>query len=201
LLFRITSKVLTQQLRELEAAGVLSREAYAETPRRVEYSVTPYGATLIPITELMCDWGKTHMPKFQFGLLNLGGLRVLIVSEPEVSNGLRSPLELRNVQLMVATSAQEAMILFQQNRPNVLVIDITMDNNEGLKTIAKMRDLEKQKEDLTPAIALTTLDSSDRRQAIRAGFQVHLIKPVELAELVAAFASLTCSSSYLTYES
>lgn len=185
---------MTQQLRELEGAGIVHREAYAETPRRVEYSVTPYGATLIPITELMCDWGKNHMPGFQFGLLNLARMRVLLISEPEIGNTLRSPLELRNAQVMVAESVQEALMLFQQNQPDVLVIDITMANDEGFAAIAQIRALENPKESRIPVIALTTLDNSDRRQAIRAEFQVHLIKPVELAELVAAFASLTNES-------
>ena len=85
-------------------------------------------------------------------------------------------------------------MLFQQNQPDVLVIDITMANDEGFAAIAQIKALENPKESRIPVIALTTLDNSDRRQAIRAEFQVHLIKPVELAELVAAFASLTNES-------
>ena len=68
----ITQKVLTEQLRELEANGLVHREAYKEKPPRVEYSLTPYGATLRPITDLMCKWGLTHLPGYQFGYLNRG---------------------------------------------------------------------------------------------------------------------------------
>ena len=65
----ITQKVLTEQLRELETDGLVRREAYNEKPPRVEYSLTPYGTTIRPITDLMCAWGKTHLPGYQFGYL------------------------------------------------------------------------------------------------------------------------------------
>jgi DNA-binding HxlR family transcriptional regulator len=57
----ISERMLTQQLRELEGHGVVHREVYAVVPPRVEYSLTPYGRTLRPITELMCAWGKKHL--------------------------------------------------------------------------------------------------------------------------------------------
>lgn len=62
----ITQKVLATQLRELEADGLVHREVYREKPPRVEYSLTSYGATLEPITDLMCEWGKNHLPDYQF---------------------------------------------------------------------------------------------------------------------------------------
>ncbi len=54
----VTQKMLTQQLRELERDGLLHREVYAEVPPRVEYSLTEKGLTLVPILELMCQWGQ-----------------------------------------------------------------------------------------------------------------------------------------------
>ena len=65
----ITQKVLTEQLRELEADGLIHREAHKEKPPRVEYSLTSYGTTIRPITNLMCEWGKNHLPGYQFGYL------------------------------------------------------------------------------------------------------------------------------------
>ena len=59
----VSERVLTQQLRELEAHGVVRRQLYAEVPPRVEYSLTPYGKTLRPITDLMCAWGKAHLKR------------------------------------------------------------------------------------------------------------------------------------------
>ena len=55
----ITQKMLTQQLRELEADGLVHRQVYAEVPPRVEYSLTDLGRTLEAVLNVLCDWGKT----------------------------------------------------------------------------------------------------------------------------------------------
>jgi DNA-binding HxlR family transcriptional regulator len=54
----ITQKMLTQQLRELEADGVVHRKVYPEVPPKVEYSLTERGASLKPVVEAMCRWAK-----------------------------------------------------------------------------------------------------------------------------------------------
>jgi DNA-binding HxlR family transcriptional regulator len=59
----ISERMLTQQLRELEADGIVHRKVFPEVPPRVEYSITKYGATLRPITKAMCQWGKIHNDK------------------------------------------------------------------------------------------------------------------------------------------
>lgn len=56
-----TQKMLTQQLRELEADGMIHRQVYAEVPPRVEYSLTPLGGSVVPILGMMCDWGKVFL--------------------------------------------------------------------------------------------------------------------------------------------
>lgn len=53
----ITQKMLTQQLRELEADGIIYRQVYAEVPPKVEYSLTPLGESLKPVLDAMHDWG------------------------------------------------------------------------------------------------------------------------------------------------
>ena len=58
---KITQKMLTQQLRELERDGLIHREVYAEVPPRVEYSLTEQGRSVVPILELMCQWGKDYL--------------------------------------------------------------------------------------------------------------------------------------------
>jgi DNA-binding HxlR family transcriptional regulator len=56
----INQKMLTLQLRELEAHGLIHREVYPEIPPRVEYSLTAYGRTLIPVLNAMAEWGQGH---------------------------------------------------------------------------------------------------------------------------------------------
>jgi DNA-binding HxlR family transcriptional regulator len=56
----ITQKMLTQQLRELEADGIIHRKVYAEVPPRVEYTQTDYGRSLTPILDEMAHWGMRH---------------------------------------------------------------------------------------------------------------------------------------------
>ena len=57
----INTKMLTKQLRALEEDGVIDRTVYAEVPPRVEYRITEFGKTLIPILEALCDWGADYL--------------------------------------------------------------------------------------------------------------------------------------------
>jgi DNA-binding HxlR family transcriptional regulator len=72
----ITQRMLTLQLKELEADGLIRRTVYDEPLKRVEYSLTEYGRSVEPILELMCEWGKRRMREF--------GLQV---EQPEMSDG------------------------------------------------------------------------------------------------------------------
>lgn len=57
----ISKQMLTRQLRELEADGILERKIFAEVPPRVEYSISTLGETLMPIIDSMRDWGMEQM--------------------------------------------------------------------------------------------------------------------------------------------
>ena len=59
----ITEKMLTQQLRELEADGIVERKVYATVPPKVEYSLTEYGWSLKRALRALCDWGRNHMER------------------------------------------------------------------------------------------------------------------------------------------
>jgi len=61
----ITQKMLTQQLRELEADGMITRKIYPQVPPRVEYTITNEGESLMPILSSMCKWGKEYYEKVQ----------------------------------------------------------------------------------------------------------------------------------------
>lgn len=57
----ITQKMLTQQLREMEADGIVHREVYLQVPPKVEYSLTTLGESLKPLVEVMHNWGIHHL--------------------------------------------------------------------------------------------------------------------------------------------
>nr|WP_321260457.1 helix-turn-helix domain-containing protein [uncultured Pseudodesulfovibrio sp.] len=61
----ITQKMLTQQLRELEADGVVSRKVYAQVPPKVEYSLTDLGLSVMPVIESLCKWGADYARWFE----------------------------------------------------------------------------------------------------------------------------------------
>lgn len=60
LLSGITQRMLTLQLRELEADGIVHREVYPQVPPKVEYSLTDFGRTLLPVIEAMYRWGEAY---------------------------------------------------------------------------------------------------------------------------------------------
>jgi DNA-binding HxlR family transcriptional regulator len=57
----ITEKMLIQQLRELEHDGIVTRTAYAEIPPRVEYAFSEYGKSLLPVLQMLCNWGNDYL--------------------------------------------------------------------------------------------------------------------------------------------
>lgn len=57
----VNTKMLTKQLRELEEDAVIRRTVYPEVPPRVEYAITDFGKTLIPILEALCTWGSHYL--------------------------------------------------------------------------------------------------------------------------------------------
>jgi CheY-like chemotaxis protein len=91
----------------------------------------------------------------------------------------------------IAGSASEAIQRILTARPDVLVCDLGMPEEDGYSLIRQLRVLEESQDSVLPAIALTAYArSEDRTRAIRCGFQNHLAKPVEPAELLAVVSSL-----------
>lgn len=62
---KISHKMLTKQLRELIEDGIVHREVFSETPPKVEYSLTELGMSLLPMIDMMYEWGKKRMAAFQ----------------------------------------------------------------------------------------------------------------------------------------
>lgn len=186
---KITQKVLTQQLRELEEDGLVRRETYREAPPRVEYSLTEYGETLRPITELLCDWGKAHAPEYEFGALRLQGLRILVLcSDSATRDRLQTTLEGRAAQVIAVADISTAVATIQQTPPNALVVDINSLGDEAYTFIRQVKRFETEQETQIPAVALITDRNS--RSTSRKEFQIYLSEPFEPIELIAVIASL-----------
>jgi signal transduction histidine kinase/CheY-like chemotaxis protein len=121
----------------------------------------------------------------------LDGLRIMIVDdERETRELLTTVLQTRGAEVKACASASEAMSAIQDWRPSVLVSDIGMPDEDGYSFMTKVRKLSSQRRSV-PAIALTAYArAEDRMRALAAGFQMHVPKPVEVAELLLAIASL-----------
>jgi CheY-like chemotaxis protein len=122
----------------------------------------------------------------------LAGLRVLVVDdEPDTLDFLAAVLEGCEAEVTTASSSAEAFRLLKEARPDVLVSDIGMPGEDGYALIRKVRRLGDDEGGRTPAVALTAYArEADRREAIRAGFQTHMTKPVEPSELAEVIAGL-----------
>ncbi len=59
---KVADKTLSQNLKELERDGLIHREMYPEVPPKVEYTLTPRGASLVAVLDKLCDWGMENRP-------------------------------------------------------------------------------------------------------------------------------------------
>jgi signal transduction histidine kinase/ActR/RegA family two-component response regulator len=119
-------------------------------------------------------------------------VRVLAVDdEPDTRELLKAGLGQCGAVVRVVGSAAEALEAIAVETPDLLISDIGMPDEDGYELIRRVRQLPPEKGGKVPAIALTAYARvEDRMQALRAGYQMHVPKPVELAELVAVAASL-----------
>lgn len=122
----------------------------------------------------------------------IAGVRILVVDdEPDARALVKRFLEDCQAVVTTAASAEEALQLVESQRPDVLVSDIGMPGEDGYALIRKVRGLGAARGGNVPAVALTAYArAEDRVKAVLAGFQHHVVKPVEPAELIAMVASL-----------
>ncbi|GAB1541814.1 hypothetical protein NUACC21_44870 [Scytonema sp. NUACC21] len=126
--------------------------------------------------------------------LNLSDIKVLVVEDdPGTRQFVAFALEQYKADVTTVASAQEALELLAQSKPDILVIDIGMPKVDGYSLMRQIAVMTSERGWDIPAIALTAyVGENDRRQALAAGFQIHLPKPIEpaeLAEVVARFSS------------
>lgn len=120
------------------------------------------------------------------------GLTVLLVDDEEdVREALRLILQQNGMVVTTATSAGEAFELIERLQPDVLLSDIAMPGEDGLSLIRRVRLLPPSGGGLIPAAALSAYaGAADRRNALLAGYQHHLAKPVDPAHLLTVIARL-----------
>jgi signal transduction histidine kinase/ActR/RegA family two-component response regulator len=123
----------------------------------------------------------------------LDGLHVLIVDdEPDARQLLTIVLEQYGATVTSAASVAEALAALERSRPDVLVSDIGMPGEDGYDLIRKIRTMTPERGGHIPAVALTAYARlEDRVRALSAGYQMHVPKPIEPAELAAVVASVT----------
>ena len=186
---------IVKQLVELHGGGV-----------RVKSGGLGAGATFIvdlPLTVLhpeaeppeserrhpQAGWSDTPLSSQR---LDLTGVEVLVVDdEPDARALVKRLLGDRGAGVRTAGSAAEALRLIGEARPDVLVSDIGMPGEDGYALIRRVRTLSVGGGGAIPAIALTAYArSEDRMKVVLAGFQMHVSKPVEPAELLTMVASL-----------
>ncbi|HVS66779.1 MAG TPA: ATP-binding protein [Thermoanaerobaculia bacterium] len=143
------------------------------------------------------DSGSGLASSSEQDLPSLDRLSVLVVDDVRDARDLLSLiLEQAGAAVTLAESADEAIEKLPEVRPDVLVSDIGMPGADGYELIRRVRGLPADAGARTPAIALTAFArTEDRTRALRAGYQLHIAKPVEPAELVTAVASLANSAS------
>jgi PAS domain S-box-containing protein len=125
-------------------------------------------------------------------LARLDGIHVLVVDDARDARELLTAILTQSGAVVTAASgAADALNELRLVKPDLLVSDIEMANEDGYSLIRKVRDLEEERGRRIPAIALTAhARSSDRLRALSEGYQMHMSKPVEPAELVLAIANL-----------
>ncbi len=124
---------------------------------------------------------------------NLDGVKVLVVDdEPDTREMLRVMVGQFGALVKTCSSSSEALNVLKEWEPDVIVSDIEMPDEDGYELIRKVRRAEAQTGcRLVPAVALTAYARvEDRMRALSAGYQMHIAKPAEPAELAIVIASL-----------
>ena len=123
---------------------------------------------------------------------SLDGLRVLLVDdEPEAREIISTVIGRTGAEVKACISASEALAKVTEWRPDVILSDIAMPEEDGYSFIGKVRSLPREKGGETPAAALSAYArEEDRKRALAAGYQMHIAKPIGASQLVTMVAKL-----------
>jgi signal transduction histidine kinase/AmiR/NasT family two-component response regulator len=126
------------------------------------------------------------------GLHDLNGLKVMVVDdEIDTCDLLKTVLSKQGARVTTAQSATAALKLISKTKPDLLISDVAMPGTDGYEFMRRIRSLPKELGGAVPAVALTAYArEQDRKRALSAGYQMHLTKPIEVAELSATLVHL-----------
>ena len=133
------------------------------------------------------------LQKWDCETTDLEGVRVLVLDdEPDARELVKRILEDCKVKVTAAANVADAIAIAEANTFDVVISDIGMAGEDGYTMITKLRQTDDRlTRQRTPAVALTAYATADdRRRILMAGYQMHVSKPVEPAELIAVVASL-----------
>jgi CheY-like chemotaxis protein len=134
-----------------------------------------------------------HEAAWRHDAPSLHGLTVVVVDdEADARELVALVLESCGARTIAVPSAAEGLQAVMREHPDVLLADIAMPGEDGYELMRKVRALPPEQGGTTPAAALTAFASQDERlNVLRAGFQAHLAKPANPAEVIATVAGLT----------
>ena len=158
-----------------------------ELPARSVYST---------LTEEGCACPVAWRPEALPAVPHLTGIQILVVDDDQDALALsREILEATGATVITADSGREALEKLQRGRAHVLITDLAMPRMDGFELIRQVRASEDLGVREIPAAALTAFARSDDRvRAMESGFELHLSKPIDPAELMAAAATLARST-------
>jgi len=150
----------------------------------------------LPVSLMQLEEGREHPaidldPTETLALPKLDGVHVFAIDdEPDAREVLRRLLEDQGAVVTSFASAEETLAALKTTRPTVIVSDVGMPGMDGYQMIRALRAIEAR-DSRIPALALTAFArSEDRKRSLVAGFQAHLAKPFDVAELVLLVADL-----------
>ncbi|MEH2141907.1 response regulator [Nostoc sp.] len=131
--------------------------------------------------------------------MSFKGLRLLVVDDDADTRTLLTFLfELDGAEIITAASADDALEIISLFKPDILISDLYLPDEDGCSLLLKVRNIEAKRGRKIPAIALTAsaLDE-DRNRALLAGYNIYRCKPIDLDELTFTVASLAGLEQYV----
>jgi signal transduction histidine kinase/ActR/RegA family two-component response regulator len=167
----------------------------AESPGEGRGATFKVRLPVLPVPESGIESSSTPVMSLVQG--SVAGVKVLIVDDDgDGREVMAAHLEQHGATVLTAAGAREALDMIQRQHVDVLLVDVAMPGTDGYTFIKTLRNSSSSSIAGIPAAAVTALaGDEDRARALRAGFQLHIPKPVDLAALVHAVASLSVSHS------